>query len=812
MTGGVMPFRQFVLKVCSRCDLACDHCYVYEHADQSWRSQPKVVSEGTVTVAAGRIAEHARRHALVEVRVILHGGEPLLAGLASLRWICAELRRVIEEACRLDLRLHTNGVRLGQQFLEMFAEQQVKIGISLDGNRAANDRHRRYADGRSSYDQVIRAIGRLRSEPYRALYAGLLCTVDVRNDPTGTYDALAALEPPVIDFLLPHATWDNPPPDANNGTTPYADWLVKVFDRWRDTGRSTSVRLLESIISTTYGGRSGTEALGLTPSDVLVIETDGSIEQVDSLKVAYDGAPNTGLDIRHHSLDKAASHPGVMARQQGLAGLSATCRRCPVVTSCGGGLYTHRYSSRNGFDNPSVYCDDLMKLITHIRDSATPATAGRPVHSLPAHDFDSLAAGYGSETAVTHLLRAQRGIVRALLGVVRERSGDMIPGAVWEVLARLDATHSPHLDDVLGHPYIRAWGTRFLRAATGPSGASPGEHDFTDSDLRHLGAIAAAAAIRAGMSVELDVPVRDGFLHLPTLGRLPVPRGTGAALTVATGAEWFAARLREGDRVIKVDSAEPQANWEPVRVLRADGFAVRLEDTDPYRDCHQWHASDRVPEDEVNRWQLLYRRSWELIAGEFPQYVPGLATGLTTITPLANEARDGEISATARQAFGSVAVALPDSAETLALLLLHEFQHVKLGALLDLFDLYDRNDARVFYAPWKDAHRPLEALLQGTYAHIAVTEFWRVRRRQLPSPAAEDAAARFALWRAQTSAAAETLAGSGSLTVLGARFVDGIRATLAPWLGEPVPPAAASRARQWAEEHRSRCSNASGTP
>ena len=35
---------QYVLKVCGRCDLACDHCYVYEHVDQSWRRKPKVMA------------------------------------------------------------------------------------------------------------------------------------------------------------------------------------------------------------------------------------------------------------------------------------------------------------------------------------------------------------------------------------------------------------------------------------------------------------------------------------------------------------------------------------------------------------------------------------------------------------------------------------------------------------------------------------------------------------------------------------------------------------------------------------------------
>src|ERR1043166_2879062 len=33
------PFREFVLKVHSRCNLTCDYCYIYEMADQSWRAQ-----------------------------------------------------------------------------------------------------------------------------------------------------------------------------------------------------------------------------------------------------------------------------------------------------------------------------------------------------------------------------------------------------------------------------------------------------------------------------------------------------------------------------------------------------------------------------------------------------------------------------------------------------------------------------------------------------------------------------------------------------------------------------------------------------
>jgi uncharacterized protein len=314
MPEGTLPFRQFILKVHSRCDLACDHCYVYEHADQSWRERPTVIQPDVVEQAGARIAEHARQHHLPLVHVVLHGGEPLLAGAQWLSRIARSLRAAIEPSCALDLRIHTNGVRLNEKFLEVFLAERIKVGVSLDGDQAANDLHRRYADGRSSHALAVRGIDLLRQDRYRECYAGLLCTIDVRSDPLSVYRALVDLDPPAVDFLLPHGTHDAPPPGIGQGT-PYADWLAVVHDAWAADDRRLRVRTFDSIIATTRGGASRTESLGVEASDLLVIETDGTLEQADSIKVTFDGAPATGLDLFAHPLSEAAAHPAIRARQ-----------------------------------------------------------------------------------------------------------------------------------------------------------------------------------------------------------------------------------------------------------------------------------------------------------------------------------------------------------------------------------------------------------------------------------------------------------------------------------------------------------------
>jgi len=104
-------------------------------------------------------------------------------------------------------------------------------GVSLDGGAEANDRHRRYANGAGSHARVDVALRRLGDRP--GALTGLLCTVDLRNDPAEVFDSLAAYRPPVIDFLLPHGNWDAPPPGRPpDATTPYGDWLVAAFEHW----------------------------------------------------------------------------------------------------------------------------------------------------------------------------------------------------------------------------------------------------------------------------------------------------------------------------------------------------------------------------------------------------------------------------------------------------------------------------------------------------------------------------------------------------------------------------------------------------
>jgi uncharacterized protein len=361
------PFRQFIIKMHSRCNLACSYCYMYELADQSWRKRPRIMSNALISVAAMRIAEHARAHNLDSVRIVFHGGEPLLGGADLIVNAFNNIRAVVDARIGVEAWVQTNGTLLDESALDALEASSIRVGVSLDGDSVIHDQSRRYSNGRGSHDEVAEALRRLIKR--RSIYSGILCVVNLNADPVATYESLLDFAPPTIDLLLPHANWSSPPANHHDSTqAPYAEWLISVFDRWYNAAsRETRVRLFEEIIHLLLGGKSATESVGLAPTSLVVIETDGSIEQSDSLKSAYEGAAATGLHIVRDSFDDALRLPQVIATQLGLDALTDECLACSIHGICGAGLFAHRYRAGNGFRNRSVYCRDLYTLIMHIR-------------------------------------------------------------------------------------------------------------------------------------------------------------------------------------------------------------------------------------------------------------------------------------------------------------------------------------------------------------------------------------------------------------------------------------------------------------
>ncbi|MFF0728439.1 HEXXH motif domain-containing protein [Streptomyces sp. NPDC004134] len=438
--------------------------------------------------------------------------------------------------------------------------------------------------------------------------------------------------------------------------------------------------------------------------------------------------------------------------------------------------------------------------------------------------YAQLAAGGGDRETARLLGRAQRSKRLLLLRMVHDAIAEdpavtgrlPAPAAAWELLTGAQRADAAAFDAVLMHPSTGVWASGLLRRLRG---VAPDDVPLW-VEAGHLHTLAAAAAIRAGTDFEIKVPVRDGrCVHLPSLGTVTLPGDlpNSARREEGPGSPGIAGVRRAGGSVAVItprlacvllpDDVRAEARgWRPTPAVQATAgtrqWSVGLDDADPYGPFTRGREVPRLSPQRLRSWRSLLDAAWELLSRDQPELAGSLAETMRSLVPLAPAVRGEPYSASSPESYGSAMVGLPRTPTSLAVALVHEFQHVKLGALLDLASLCRRHGEEVLYAPWRTDPRPAAGVLQGVYAHVGITAFWRGRRRTAPEGAASLAHFEFALWRKGTLRALDELDAGDELTDLGRDFVARLRAVVAPWCEESVPEREAADAWLLATDHR----------
>jgi uncharacterized protein len=355
-----------ILKIAAPCNLNCSYCYVYNHEDKSYRTRPIFISEAVSERVWEVISDYCDRRSQHTMGITFHGGEPTLIGAKRLDLLARRAKDVLGPRLR-GLSIQTNATLIDQDWIDVFQKNDVKVGVSLDGPREVNDMFRVDHSGRSSYDKVIAGLSCLQKNN---LDPSILCVVNPTLSGADTFRYFLSLGIRRMNFLLPDATHDSKRRLYGHlGATPVADYLIPAFDAWFDLDDpDVKISLFTDFLRMMMGGESETDAFSNPLMSYVVIETDGSIEALDALRVCEENIASSGLNVVTHGLDDL--HLGrpllPQAIHEGFA-LAGVCQRCSERDLCGGGYLPHRYARTNGFDNPSVWCLDILKLLGHIR-------------------------------------------------------------------------------------------------------------------------------------------------------------------------------------------------------------------------------------------------------------------------------------------------------------------------------------------------------------------------------------------------------------------------------------------------------------
>ncbi|MFD7405190.1 HEXXH motif domain-containing protein [Streptomyces sp. NPDC059866] len=429
-----------------------------------------------------------------------------------------------------------------------------------------------------------------------------------------------------------------------------------------------------------------------------------------------------------------------------------------------------------------------------------------PHHRVPPGSLAELTRGEGGPATVDLLTAAERSR-RLLLLRMLDDATDL--GPAWDLLSAAQRRAPAVVDELLMYPQTGMWlatALRRLRASTAEKDEPP-----LPVVLGHVRALAAAAALRAELDFTVEVPVRHGRVPLPTLGCAELPSAEPWTTATVRAEAGRAVVETPGHRVaVPLPPGSAGPGWHPVRRLAVGPAERRLEvaldDLDPYRTYPQPTEPRPLSEEAAAQWRQMLERAWGVLLRDQPETAAAMRRGVFSLSPTPARERFRPRSVSSGDAFGGIEASEPDDAVQLAVTLVHEFQHTKLGGLLHLTPLVTRgadNGTELWYAPWRDDPRPLEGLLQGIYAFVGITRFWRAHRRAAGARTAT-AHFEFALWRAHVTTAMEQVHRHPRLTPLGITLLDTLRDHCAKWLAEPVPEDQLAAARLCVADHVAR--------
>ena len=356
-----------VIKVAERCNLNCSYCYMYNHADQSYLRRPAFMSDEVFAQLLLRINEYCDCRPKHRMSLVFHGGEPMLMGTERFRRFTKRARVQLGDRLH-SIKLQSNATLVDDDWTATLRELGVTVGVSLDGPPEINDMFRVDHAGKGSHASVLKGLRQLQEHE---LLSGVLCVVNPAHSGFGIYRYFRSLGITRMNFLFPDTTHDvKQRLYGQYGETPVADYLIPVFDEWvNEDDPAVRVTCFEDMIRAILGGNVRSDLFGNSRANYLVIDTDGSIQALDALKVCWEGTAESGLNVFEHGFDDL--HKGLPLLQrvvhEGIP-MCAACESCRERETCGGGYLPHRYSRSNGFDNPSIWCQDLLKLFAYVRN------------------------------------------------------------------------------------------------------------------------------------------------------------------------------------------------------------------------------------------------------------------------------------------------------------------------------------------------------------------------------------------------------------------------------------------------------------
>jgi uncharacterized protein len=361
----------------SSCNLNCTYCYYLEKKKlypgrTNFRMSEELLENFT--------KQFIEAHDVPVVTFTWQGGEPTLMGLDFFRK-AMDYQKKYSGGKRIDNAFQTNGTMLNEDWCKFFTDNNILVGISIDGEEHNHDYYRRTFSGAPTFRRVMKGIELLHKHKVEFNTLSTVNDYNV-NYAAETYRFLKKIGSGFIQFLPVVERISNNREESglelvapihinaavtswSVGARAFGGFLITIFDEWvRNDVAKYYVQIFDATLANYVGENPGLCVFAETCGDALVMEHNGDLFSCDHFVYPEYFLGNiTEVPVVDLARSQRQFDFGIAKRNS----LPRYCMNCEVLYACHGECPKHRFSETpDGKPGLNYLCEGYKMFYKHV--------------------------------------------------------------------------------------------------------------------------------------------------------------------------------------------------------------------------------------------------------------------------------------------------------------------------------------------------------------------------------------------------------------------------------------------------------------
>lgn len=336
------------------------------------------------------------------LNIVWHAGEPMVLPIEFYRRAFRTIGELRPRDVEVRHSFQTNGTLIDDRWCEFFADERVKVGVSIDGPKHFHDRNRLTRSGRGTFDRTIAGVRLLRKHelPFHVIS---VLTAESMAAPQEMFDFYLAERIDQVCFNVEESEGDHRSQSfAQIGVEDAYYRFLAEF--WRLAAgipdKFTLIREIEEAAFRVLRPKETAVTNQLTtPFAMLNIDWTGNVATFSPELLGLKNAEYDDFILGNVNRDTLTELPQRPLFRKMLADIDAgiaLCReRCEYFSVCGGGEPINKLSENGSFiSTETTYCrmtrmratDLVLDLLERVPERVVTGAAALSARMLTAAD------------------------------------------------------------------------------------------------------------------------------------------------------------------------------------------------------------------------------------------------------------------------------------------------------------------------------------------------------------------------------------------------------------------------------------------